>query len=238
MTDQNDAVEDEEVLDEEAETEVEDESAEGDAPQEGAEAEEEKGKEDEEAGEQEDSEEEELVIPVRSSQQHIIARQRKLIKRLRSEQPDPIEEEDQIEEDETEAEPDSPAALRKEFSRELAPLKKALLSQSDERELTALFATIPKAKKMEKKIRAYMDHPSYRGVAAEVIFHHLDYKNSQKTGAERKKAADLEADQTRSAGGSGTRPTRTSKVTAEDIKAMSNKQFAAFQKKQRQAARR
>jgi len=163
--------------------------------------------------EQSEGTEEEEAIPVRSNASFIIERQKRTIEKLRSEesQEDPITE-------------------------RLNRIEEIALGQSDDKDLTELFEKEPDAKKYASKIRTYMDHDAYKGVSPEVIYHHLDYSEAKTKVDSKRKAADLEARQTRSVG-SGIRDTRSSdKKTADDIKNMPMKDFEEYDRElQRQA---
>lgn len=147
-------------------------------------------------------------IPVRSNASYIIERQRRTIEELRSKK-DQGEEVDPVKE-------------------RLDRIEQIALQQSDDRDLLELFEREPDARKYADKIKAYMEHDAYKGVSPEVIYHHLDYSESKAKKDSKRKAADLEANQTRSVG-SGIRDTRSSDIkTAEDIRNMSMKEFAEY----------
>lgn len=192
-----------------------------------------------EDAEGEDQEEDEDIdnpeIPVRAAASHVIARQRNVIKKLRSKDDEEGEVETD-EEDEGDLTPELQAQIDRRIQQSVAPLQEALLSKADEDELDSLFAKEPDAKKYDKRIRAYMKHDAWKAVPPEAIYHHLNYQNSQATGARRKAAADLQAGQMRGAG-SGSHPTKTKKVTASDIESMTDEEFDAFEMEQRKASR-
>ena len=213
-------------------TESEDDTEDGDDP----------SKKDDTAGEgeeeesEDDSEEEEDTdkppIPLRSSASHIIARKDRKIKKLKSEL-DKKDEEAEDEGDEADSEedddltPEARRAVDRHISRKMAPIVNTIISNTDEGEIKDLFAREPGAKAYEKRIRAYMAHPAYKGVAAEVIFHHLAFRSAAATGAKKKNAADLQARGQRGAG-SGHRPTDIKDKdlpSQEDLEGMSDEEI-------------
>jgi len=183
-------------------------------------------------------------IPVRSREQHIIARQRKQIKKLRSQDEQDeeyvtYENEDGSSNDDSDDDltPEMQAAFDRRIAKEVGPLKEALFSKVDEDELGALFEEEPDAKNYEKSIRAYMNHDAWKAIPPSAIYHHLNYKNSQAVGASRRAAADLEAGQMRGAG-SGSRPSKGGKkVTASDITNMSDEEFDEYVIEQKKSSR-
>ena len=180
--------------------------------------------------EEEKSEEE--IIPVRKSAgQHIIARQKRTIEKLRSKE----EEEESLpsmEEDEDGLTPQAKGAVAREVQRHVEPLLKTIASKVDEDELSELFSREPNAKKYEKRIRVFMEHPNYRGVSPAFIYQGLAFKDAQSTGAKRKKVADTEADQMRG-GGTSRRPTiKASNIpSAEEMDEMTDAEFEELQHK-------
>lgn len=167
---------------------------------------------------------EEKDIPVRRNvQEHIIARQRKTIEKLRSKEDEEAEEEEDGDED-------TQSAVAKEVDKRLSPLLATLATEAEEKELQTLLVTSPEAKRYEKRIRAYMQHAAYRNVAAEVIFHHLAFSEAAKVGSKKKNAADLEAGHSRTAGTPRRRPTKTSQVpTIEELDNMTDAELEAVQ---------
>lgn len=153
-------------------------------------------------------------IPVRSTASYIIERQKRTIEKLRSQE-----------------ESEDPVTERLDRIEEIA------LGQSDERELNEFFEREPDAKQYAPKMREYMKHDAYKGASPEVIFHHLDYSASKAKTDSKRKAADLEAKQTKSVG-SGIRETRSSdQKTAEEIRNMSLKDFAEYERELHRNAR-
>lgn len=107
----------------------------------------------------------------------------------------------------------------------LDPIREALGQTENEGHLGELYANEPEAKKYDKQIRRYMKTDEYKGVPAEVIYHHLAFAEAAKIGAQKKDIADKDAKGSR-AGGHGRRPTKVSKVpTAEEIDDMSDEEI-------------
>lgn len=160
-------------------------------------------------------------IPVRKSTlQHIISRKNRQIDKLKSRDEDDDEEpvrqvskRNKDDDDDDSLTPEARTAVEKHVARSLDPLVQAIASRADEDELRELISSEPDAAKYEKSIRKYMDHPSYKGVAPSVIFHHLAFSEAAKTGDKRKRAADLEANQSRGGG----RSTRSSGSSADGV---------------------
>lgn len=171
----------------------------------------------------------EIVVPTRSPLQHIIARKNRQIERLKSSTTDEVDQDVELADD------DPRKIAQEEAQRAVAPLLETLRSTRDQEELSALFSTEPEAKKYEKQIRAYMKNEAWAQIPASVIFHHLHFEKAASTGAKRKKVADFEAGQSKSAG-SQRRPIRANnELTAEDINAMSDEEFKKFVQKQRRS---
>jgi len=151
----------------------------------------------------------EPVIPVRkSAAQHIINRQSETIKKLRSKDKDPevdpeIESEPRAGDEEDNLTPEAVGAVQKEVRKVIDPVVQSMASQADEGELKELLDNEPEAEKYEKRIRAYMKSPHYKGVPPSVIFHHLAFPDTGN--AEVENAANLDAGQ--GAGGGRTRKT-------------------------------
>ena len=179
-----------------------------------------------------DGEEEpdEPEVPVRKSvQQHIIARQQDTIKKLRSKQEDEVEpiEDPGKDEDLT---PEAQSVVAREVKRAVAPIIQTLVNQADESELQELFETEPEAKDMSKQIRAYMKHPSYKGVPPEVIYHHLAFDKALGGTVKRKTAADREALHQKG-GGSTRRPKENLTGDIPDVNELDDKEFEELQHK-------
>jgi hypothetical protein len=156
-------------------------------------------------------------IPVRSNASYIIQRQKAQIEKLRAEK--------------VEEEPTSDVEAR------LERIEQMTLGQADDRDLLTFFDKEPEAKKYESRIKAYMTHDAYKGVAPEVIYHHLSYNDARTEASNKRKAADLEARQTRSAG-SSVRETRSrDEKTASEIKNMTDKEFREYEQEVQRKAR-
>ena len=177
-----------------------------------------------------------LEIPVRrSAAQHIIARQAQKIEKLRSK----VDEDDDFqppkpEGDEGELTPEAAGAVQRVVQETLRPVLDTLGARTDEDELQDLYGREEGAQKYDKKIRAYMKSPHYRGVAPEVIYHHLAFEEAAESGRARGEAADHEARQARG-GGRPARPTgSTSGIpSADEQNEMTDEQFEELQNKAR-----
>lgn len=173
--------------------------------------------------------EDELEVPVRKSvQQHIIARQQKTIEKLRSREEN---EEDGALHEEEELTPEASSVVAREVRKAVTPIIESLASQADEGELQELFETEPEAKDMSKQIRAYMKHPSYKGVPPSVIYHHLAFDRAVGGAVKKKTAADREALHQKG-GGSSRRP-KESSGDFPDVTQMDDAEFEALQHKAR-----
>lgn len=169
---------------------------------------------------------EEKDVPVRKDvQEHIIARQKRTIEKLRSKEEEKEEEEDYGDGDNT----DIQGIVAKELEKRLKPLVDTLSVEAEERELKSLVGTNPEAKKYEKRIRTYMQHEAYKGVPAEVIFHHLAFNEAAGVKEKKKEAADMEANQSRNAGTPRIKTVKTSVIpTIEEMDAMSESELEAL----------
>jgi hypothetical protein len=167
--------------------------------------------------EDEDEDIDDPVIPVRSNAAHIIARKNRQIEKLRSKHDEPEILPDDDDDD------DSRPLTRSD----LKPLIDTISNSTNEKELKELFTTDPDSKKYEKRIKAFMDHPSWQGVPVSAIYHHLAFEAAAKIGAKKRAAADLEASQSRGAG-NPTRPPEPSAdglPTPEEIASMSEEEI-------------
>lgn len=181
--------------------------------------------------------EEEPEVPVRkSAQQHIIARQQQTIKKLRSKQEDEVEPEEKIEVEDDELTPEAQSVVAREVNKAIAPIVQSLANQADESELQELFETEPEAKEMSKQIRAYMKHPSYKGVPPSVIYHHLAFDKAVGGAVKKKTVADREAGHHKG-GGSTRRPKEGSGTgdvpSVEELSDMTDEDFENLQHKAR-----
>lgn len=171
-----------------------------------------------------------LIVPVRSSQQHIIARQQRTIAKLRSKEDEGGGEEG-TDDGEDELSPVARRALQKEIDRNLAPVMETLVGNSDEKELQDLFTQDPNAKQYEKRIRAYMKHDAYKAIPASGIYRQLAFDDAVGLGAKKKTTADKQAAHGKSAG-SSRRPTMSDPAdmpSPDDINNMSDKEFEDLQ---------
>ena len=180
--------------------EEEDEGGEGLPPKiekpEEEEEEEEKEEEEEEKEErkEEDKDIEEKDIPIRKSvQQHIIARQQKTIKKLRSKEEEEGEPETPEIPEEDDLSPEAKTAVMREVRKAIDPVIGQLVKKTDEDELQELFGTDPNSQKYEKRIRSYMRSSDWKGVPPSAIYHHLAFDDAEASGVKRKKVADTES---------------------------------------------
>jgi hypothetical protein len=182
-------------------------------------------------------EEKEEQIPVRKSvQQHIIARQKRTIEKLRS-KTDEEEEALPSEEGEEDLSPEASKALSRAVEKRLAPVLNTFKAKVDDDELQGLLTEEPGSKKYEKRIKAWMAHENYAGVPPSVIYHHLEALDRSAETSKKKKVADVQADQMRG-GGSQRRPTakRGNLPTADEIESMDDAEFEKLESQARQGA--
>ena len=181
--------------------------------------------------------EEDEIIPVRKSslhnQQGYAMRKRQEAERLKSAittPPAEVKDDDEDDPDGEELTPEAKKGISKEIARHIEPLRETILKRTDEEELQQLLSQEPDAKEYESSIRKYMDSKAYRDVPPSVIFHHLAFDKAETTGARRRKAADLESEQSR-AGGHTRRPIpkENNVPTGEEIDTMDDKEFAELE---------
>ena len=174
--------------------------------------------------------EKEPEVPVRKSvQQHIIARQKQTIEKLRSKQE--VEADDVTPEEKGESDeltPEAQSIVAREVKRAVAPIIETLASQADESELQELFAVEPEAKAISRQIRAYMKHPSYKGVPPSVIYHHLAFEKAVGGTVQKKATADREAKLHKGAG-STRRPKESPTGDIPDVTDMDEKDLEELQ---------
>jgi len=159
--------------------------------------------------------------PVRKSvKDYIIERKQKKIEKLQK-------QEEGEEEEGEELTPDGAKAISKAVDERVAPITNALKRQSDEKELQEVFAAYgDEARKMEKTVRKYMDHPSYAAVPVELIYLGLAAKKHgiklpDKT--KEKNDADAEAEKSR-IGAGGKRKKEGALGKIPDVTQMSDKE--------------
>jgi len=180
-----------------------------------------------EASEVEPEEEQpkEPVIPVRSNASHIIDRKDKQIAKLKAE----IADKDGEEEVKETVDPN--------MAERLDRIEQKQDAQIDSGELTSFLDKEPDAVKYKETIKAYMGHEAYKEVPPSEIYKIVSYNDAQSKATSKRKAADLEAGQTKSAG-SGKRDTKSKDAkTASDIKNMTNEEFIAYERGQQKLAR-
>ena len=176
-------------------------------------------------------------VPVRKSvQQHIIARQQQTIKKLRSKQEDEVDDDTPLDnEDESldeEITLEAKNIVAREVKKAVSPIIQSLANQADEAELQELFEIEPDAKAMSKQIRAYMRHPSYKGVPPTVIYHHLAFDKALGGAVQKKDNANREAKLHKGAG-STRRPKDSPTGDIPDVTDMDEKDFEELQHKAR-----
>lgn len=175
-------------------------------------------------------------VPTRlSAQQHIIARQKRTIEKLRSKADEEVEPEVGEEEQDETLTPEVQAAVDRQIQKRLSPVIGTIASKADEDELQALFTAEPEAKKYEKRIRAHME--VWKNVPARSIYQSLAFASTQAAAGKARKVADKEADQLRGAGTPRRPAAKNSKIpSAEEISEMDDKEFEELQDKVRQGA--
>ena len=183
------------------------------------EEEEETEEEPEEKKEEEEKEEKEVEIgepePRRSAKDFIIQRKDKKIKKLEKEK----------EEGEDEFTPEGKGFLRREVESSVKPILDTVRKSADSQELQEVLNKYPEAKKMEKDIKKWMEHPAYSGASIEMIFLGLAAKKfGIGTGADQKKK---EADDKAKKGKIGGHGRRAKGLEGDipDVRKMSDKDF-------------
>ena len=178
-------------------------------------------------------------IPVRrSAASHIIKRKNETIKKLRRK--DDVDDDsnkpsDELDEDDDDfEEKQTEGDVAKEVKKQIDPIVKNFASQADEEELKDLLSSEPTSKKYEKRIRAYMKHPSWSQVPPMAIYQHLAFGDAQAIGAHKKKVADTEAGHTKS-GGRSVRPRNTKTGNVPSVEELDNMDDEAFEKVQHEA---
>jgi hypothetical protein len=196
-------------------------------------------------GEEEEDplDDDEQEIPVRrSALQHIIARKNRKIERLEARQPqappNPSFNDDGADEDaedDIELTPVTRKLIHKEAMQAAQPLLDAAAKQSDDQELNDLFGSEPAAKKVEKTIRKYMEHPAWQHVPVAAIYHHIAFNSAQQDGAHRRQVADRGA---RQSGAPGRQPVRSLKDPSElDLETLQGMSDAGISKLKERAMR-
>jgi len=191
--------------------------------EEAVEAEEEEASVEEPKEESKEESTEEPVIPVRSNASHIIDRKDRQIAKLKAEIADKDVDVEEV---------DEPGV-----SERMARIEQRQDAQVDTTELSSFLETEPDAVPYKDRIKAYMEHDAYKQVPPSEIFKIVSFQDAQSKTNSKRKAADLEAGQTKSAG-SGNRDTRSKDAkTASDIKNMTNEEFIAYERAQQKLAR-
>jgi len=177
---------------------------------------------------------EQIVPPVRNSAQHIIARQKQTIERLRSKQEERVVEKDDYEDDtdgEEDLTPEAKRAMDRRIGKRLDPLLETFTNTADEAELNQLFNSDPASKGFERQIRVYMQHPAWKAVPPSAIYHHLAFGVAQSEGARKKAIADKESGGMKGAGSPSRKmsPGTSKMPSAEEMQNMSDEDFAALE---------
>jgi len=174
-------------------------------------------------------------IPVRrSAATQIIQRKAETIKKLRKDAEDKPDDDDDEGDDDLDG-ADAKTAVAKEVKKQIDPIVESLGAKADTDELNELLISEPASKNYEKRIKAYMNHPSWKQVPPLAIFRHLAFGDAQAIGAHKKKIADTEAGHTKG-GGRGIRPTGTKSgdvPSVEEMDNMSDEEFETLQHKAR-----
>ncbi len=173
-------------------------------------------------------------VPVRkSAASFIIERKNRKIEKLAAKSTTPKEELDENgnpvapEEDNDEITPQARQAIQEE----IAPIVEHFTKGEDERsrnsEISEYLSTNPEHKRYEPVARKYAATKEYQGVPAEVIFHHLAFRDAEAQGA---KKAQLAADEAkRKSTGADSRKVNDS--DQPDFKNMSDSDFREWQRK-------
>ncbi len=199
-------------------------------------SEEEEGDEGDDDDEEDDDEDkdkdvEPKDIPIRkSTEQQIIGRQKRTIKKLRSKKDE--ESDETTEEDDSELSEEAESAVEKAVDKKITPVIKALASTVDQQELKDLYVENPAAKKYDKRIKAYMKNANWQGVPVLAIYRFLAWGDKKVDTEERKRIADKEAAHTQSLGRT-LKKKKTSKVSTgapsvEEVEGMTDAEIEAL----------
>lgn len=166
-----------------------------------------------------DDEDEEPKVR-KSAKDFIIERKNKKINKLKKEK----------KEKESEFSDEGSQEIDDKIQEGLKPFLNRIRGNADDQELKDVFTKYPNAKKMEKTLRKYMDHPAYKDVPISFIYLGLAKQSMDKAERleEKKKKADEEAlgDTT---GGNTKRLKKLSKIP--DVTGMSDKEVEALSNK-------
>lgn len=155
----------------------------------------------------------------KSPKDFIIERQARKIEKLKAKTSDDDEEDDS---DEEEVLPDDKKAIRKVAMEAVAPILQRQLDAENEQAIEGFTVGNPEFKPYEAKVRKLMAHPSRAQVPIQSLFYEAAGPDLMKLGAQKKKEADDEANQS-NAGGGSSRETAGKKT---DWAAMPNTDFA------------
>lgn len=171
------------------------------------------------AREKKEKEEEDKEPPVRKSAKD------QIIKRLQDKRDKKKKEED--EDDDDEFSDKGNESINKKIQKSIKPILDQVRGNSDEKELLDVLSDeekYPNAKKMEKKIRKYMEHPAYKDVPVAFIYLGLAKQVIDKASDLKKKkdAADTEAAEN-ATGGTSKKPKAIAKIP--DVTNMGEEEF-------------
>ncbi len=211
------------------------EGAEGEAPEtetpETESSKEEEGEEGDKDKEDDKDKDKDVVpdnIPVRkSTQQQIIGRQKRTIKKLRDKKDEGDGKSADSEEGDNELSPEASDAVEKAIDKKVKPVIDALASTVDAQELKDLCAEDSNVKKYKKRIEAYMANKHWKGVPVLAIYRYLAWEDKKAVNKELEDIANKEAEHTKSPGRT-LKKKKTSKAstgapTIEEVEAMSDK---------------
>jgi len=158
--------------------------------------------------------------PRKSAKDYIIERKNDQIERLKK-NPEPVPELDN-DLDEEEVTAQGKRAIARAVEEATKPFVESTKANTDEQELKDVFAEYPEAKKMEKDIRKYMEHPAYKDVSVQFIYQGLAQMEANRQVKRNK--ADEEAN-TEITGGHSKRNTKTL-PKIPDVRGMNAEAFA------------
>ena len=172
-------------------------------------------------------------VPVRkSAASFIIERQKQKIEKLAAKPTTPKEELDEngepiIPEKNDEITPQARQAIQEE----IAPIVEHFTKDADERsrnsEITEYLSKNSEHAKYEPFARRYTSSKEYQGVPAEVIFHHLAFRDAEAQGAKKAQLAAEEAKRK----GAGADSRKVNDSDQPDFKNMSDSDFREWQRK-------
>ncbi len=172
----------------------------------------------EESKEGEDDEPE--IRTRKSPKDYIIERKQRKIERLQAKKAGG--DDDEEEDDDEDVLPEDKKAIKKVVTETLTPIIQRQLDAENEQEIKNFLADNSEFKPYEKRVRKLMTHPSRAQVPIQSLFYETAGPDLMKLGAQKKKEADEEANQS-NAGGGSSRGTGEGK---KDWSAMPDEEFA------------